>query len=162
MRRFHVHVSVSNLQESIRFYSTLFGIEPARVEADYAKWMLEDPFVNFAISQRQAKVGLDHLGFQVAEAVELHAAHGRLQAADATMVKQTDAACCYARSDKYWVTDPSGIAWETFRTLNSIPVFGADTHSGTPKALPESIAPSGERACCAPASGNSGNPGCCA
>jgi catechol 2,3-dioxygenase-like lactoylglutathione lyase family enzyme len=162
MKRFHVHVSVSNLQESIRFYSTLFGIEPARVEADYAKWMLDDPFINFAISQRQAKVGVDHLGFQVEEAVGLQAATARLQAADATMVKQTDAACCYARSDKYWVTDPSGIAWETFHTLDSIPVFGADTHLGKPEALPESSAASGEPVCCAPALGHSGSPGCCA
>jgi catechol 2,3-dioxygenase-like lactoylglutathione lyase family enzyme len=162
MKRFHVHVSVSNLQESIRFYSKLFGSEPARVEDDYAKWMLDDPFINFAISQRQAKVGLDHLGFQLAEAVELQAARGRLQAADATMVQQTNAACCYARSDKYWVTDPSGITWETFHTLDSIPVFGADTHSGQPDALPGTIAPSGEGACCAPELSNSGGPGCCA
>jgi catechol 2,3-dioxygenase-like lactoylglutathione lyase family enzyme len=161
MKRFHVHVSVSNLQDSIRFYSTLFGSEPARVEADYAKWMLSDPFINFAISQRQAKVGVDHLGFQVEEASALPVATERLQAADEAMVEQPDAACCYARSDKYWVTDPSGIAWETFHTFDSIPVFGADTHSRTPKAVPESIALSGERACCAPALSNSGSSGCC-
>ncbi len=162
MKRFHVHVSVSNLQESIRFYSTLFGSEPARVEADYAKWMLDDPFINFAISQRQARVGVDHLGFQVAEAVELQAATGRLQAADEAMVGQTDAACCYARSDKYWVTDPSGIAWETFHTLDSIPVFGADTQ--VDKAIPriQSVAPSGERACCGSSSTDSASAGCCA
>ncbi len=162
MKRFHVHMSVSNLQESIQFYSTLFGIEPARVETDCAKWMLDDPFINFAISQRQAKAGVDHLSVQVIDAVDLEAATGRLQAADATMVRQTDAACCYARSDKYWVSDPSGIAWETFHTLDSIPVFGADAHSGTPTVLPESVAPSAERACCAPAVRNSGSPGCCA
>jgi catechol 2,3-dioxygenase-like lactoylglutathione lyase family enzyme len=162
MKRFHVHVSVSDLPESIRFYSTLFGSEPARVEVDYAQWMLDDPFINFAISQRQAKAGLDHLGVQVAEADELQSATGRLQAADATMVKQINAACCYARSDKNWITDPSGIAWEIFHTLDSIPVFGADTHSGTPEALPKSIAPSGKRACCAPALGNAESPGCCA
>jgi len=162
MKRFHVHVLVGDLLESIGFYSRLFGIEPARVEANYAKWMLDDPFINFAISQRQAKVGLNNLGFQVAEAVESEATTGRLQAADATMVKQPNAACCYARSDKYWVTDPSGIAWETFHTLDAIPVFGADAYSGTPKALPEFIAPSGEHTCCAPALSNSGSPGCCA
>ena len=162
MKRFHVHVSVSNLQESIRFYSTLFGIEPVRVEVDYAKWMLDDPFINFAISQRQAKVGVDHLGFQVEEASELQAATGRLQAADEGMVEQTDAACCYARSDKYWVTDPSGIAWETFHTLESIPFFGADTQSGKAKPLSEPLQASGKHACGGSSSPNSASAGCCA
>jgi hypothetical protein len=162
MKRFHIHVSVSNLLESIRFYSTLFGSEPARVETDYAKWMLDDPFINFAISQRQAKGGVDHLGFQVAEAVELQTATGRLQAADATMVQQTNAACCYARSDKYWVTDPSGIAWETFHTLDSIPIFGVDTQSGKARPLSESIQASGERACCGSSSMDAASAGCCA
>lgn len=162
MKRFHVHVSVSNLQEGIRFYSTLFGSEPAHVEADYAKWMLEDPFINFAISQRQAKVGVDHLGFQVEDASELQTATGRLRAADERMVEQTDAACCYARSDKYWATDPSGIAWEMFHTLDSIPVFGADTQSGKAKPLSESIQASGKRACCGPLSTDFARAGCCA
>jgi catechol 2,3-dioxygenase-like lactoylglutathione lyase family enzyme len=161
MKRFHVHVSVGDLQESIRFYSTLFGVAPARVEVDYAKWMLEDPFINFAISQRQAKVGVDHLGFQVEDASKLQAATGRLQAADERMIEQADAACCYAKSDKYWVTDPSGIAWETFHTLDSIPIFGADTQSGKASPLSESAQASGKRACCGPSSTDSASAGCC-
>ena len=160
MKRFHVHVSVSNLQESIRFYSTLFGVEPARVEVDYAKWMLEDPFINFAISQRRAKVGVDHLGFQVEQAAELQAARGQLQAADEGITEQVDAACCYARSDKYWVTDPSGIAWETFHTLDSIPVFGADTQSEKAKPRSQFVAAPGERTCCGSSSTNSSGAGC--
>jgi catechol 2,3-dioxygenase-like lactoylglutathione lyase family enzyme len=162
MKRFHVHVSVGDLQESIRFYSTLFGVAPARVEVDYAKWMLEDPFINFAISQRQAKVGVDHLGFQVEDASKLQAATGRLQAADERMIEQADAACCYAKSDKYWVTDPSGVAWETFHTLESIPIFGADTQSDEAKPRSQPVAASGERACCGSSSTNSSSTGCCA
>ncbi|MBS0388553.1 MAG: glyoxalase/bleomycin resistance/dioxygenase family protein [Proteobacteria bacterium] len=127
MKRFHVHVSVDDLQAGIRFYSTLFAAQPARVESDYAKWMLEDPRINFAISQRDGKNGVDHLGLQVDEAAELRDLHGQLLAADAALVEQTAAACCYATSDKYWITDPAGVAWETFHTLGAIPVYGHDT-----------------------------------
>ena len=162
MNRFHVHVSVSNLQESIRFYLTLFGFAPARIEADYAKRMLQDPFINFAISQRQAKVGVDHLGCQVEAASELQAATGRLRAADERLGEQTDAHCCYAKSEKYWVTEPSGIAWETFHTLDSIPVFGADTQSDKAKPHSQSVAAAGERARCGSLSSSSGSTGCCA
>ena len=124
MKRFHVHVSVEKLDDSIRFYSSLFGAAPTVVQPDYAKWMLDDPRVNFAISQRGREPGVNHLGFQVDDDAELKAMHGQLEAADAGLVAQTDAACCYAVSDKYWVTDPQGVAWETFHTLDSIPVFG--------------------------------------
>lgn len=162
MKRFHVHVSVGDLQKSIRFYSTLFGVAPARVEVDYAKWMLDDPFINFAISQRQAKVGVDHLGFQVEDASELQAATGRLRAADESMVEQTDAACCYTRSGKYWVTDPSGVAWETFHTLDSISVYGANIHSNKAKPRSQSANSTDGRACCEPSSVNFGSTRCCA
>jgi lactoylglutathione lyase len=127
MKRFHIHVSVEDLARSIRFYSTLFGTEPSRVEPDYAKWMIEDPRVNFAISTCRQPVGVNHLGFQVDTADELREMHTQLTAADARLIQEDEQACCYARSDKYWVTDPTGIAWETFHTLGNIPVYGDDT-----------------------------------
>jgi catechol 2,3-dioxygenase-like lactoylglutathione lyase family enzyme len=126
MKRFHVHVSVPDLQQSIRFYSVLFGAEPSIVKTDYAKWMLDDPRLNFAISQRGADVGVNHLGFQVDSADELTALRTQVAAAEIAALDEPQAACCYARSDKYWITDPQGIAWETFHTLGEIPVFGQD------------------------------------
>jgi catechol 2,3-dioxygenase-like lactoylglutathione lyase family enzyme len=122
MKRFHIHVSVNDLAQSIRFYSTLFGAEPSRLEVDYAKWMLEDPRVNFAISTRGQPPGVNHLGFQVDSADELRGMHAQLQEADARLIQENEQVCCYARSDKYWVTDPSGISWETFHTLGNVPV----------------------------------------
>jgi catechol 2,3-dioxygenase-like lactoylglutathione lyase family enzyme len=127
MKRFHVHVSVPDLDSSIRFYSTLFGTEPAVVKGDYAKWMLEDPRVNFAISQRGGKAGLNHLGLQTDSDAELEVLNGRLQQADLTTHAEKETACCYARSNKYWVTDPTGIAWETFHTLGEVPTSTAKT-----------------------------------
>lgn len=124
MKRFHVHVAVDDLPESIRFYSTLFGAQPSVRESDYAKWMLEDPRVNFAISSRGREAGVNHLGFQVDTAAELTGMRAQLEAADQSLVEQTAIVCCYARSDKYWVTDPSGIAWETFHSLGAVPVYG--------------------------------------
>lgn len=127
MKRFHVNVSVNDLSESIRFYTALFATEPAVRKDDYAKWMLEDPRINFAISQRGYTVGVNHLGIQVDSGQELTSMRDQLTRADNALVEQENAACCYAHSDKYWVTDPSGIAWETFHTLDSIPIYGADT-----------------------------------
>lgn len=124
MKRLHVHVSVDNLADSIKFYSGMFASEPSVVKTDYAKWMLDDPRVNFAISQRGAEIGLNHLGIQVESPVELSEMQCRLGALQPGVEKEEDVACCYAKSDKYWVNDPSGIAWETFHTLDSIPVFG--------------------------------------
>jgi catechol 2,3-dioxygenase-like lactoylglutathione lyase family enzyme len=132
MKRFHVHVSVDDLGRSIPFYSKLFASEPAVQKADYAKWVLDDPRINFAISQRGHPVGVNHLGFQTDSDDELKAMHAQLEAADANLVLQTAEPCCYARSDKYWITDPAGIAWETFHTLESIPVYGEDTLTQTP------------------------------
>jgi catechol 2,3-dioxygenase-like lactoylglutathione lyase family enzyme len=127
MKRLHVHVSVKDLPASIRFYQTLFGAEPTVTQPDYAKWMLEDPRVNFAISTNRQPVGVNHLGFQVESDEELRAMRAQLEAADARMIEENEQPCCYAKSDKYWVTDPTGIAWETFHTLGSIPVYGKDT-----------------------------------
>lgn len=141
MKRFHVHVSVKNLSESIRFYEKLFGAEPSVTKTDYAKWMLDDPRINFAISQRGTGVGVNHLGFQVDSDEELKSLRSQAEQADLAAVNEGETACCYAKSDKYWIEDPQGIAWETFRTLGSIPVFGMDD-------APEAAA---ESACCVPA-----------
>jgi lactoylglutathione lyase len=141
MKRFHVHAHVEDLQASIAFYSKMFAAQPTRVESDYAKWMLEDPRTNFAISTRGDKVGVDHLGIQTDTEEELVALKTQAQAADMTLMDQGETSCCYARSDKYWVTDPQGIAWEQFHTLGNIPVF-SESQQTTP--APQASA------CCAP------------
>jgi catechol 2,3-dioxygenase-like lactoylglutathione lyase family enzyme len=127
MKRFHIHVSVADLKDSIRFYSQMFGAEPAVLKEDYAKWMLDDPRINFAISRDRQPIGVNHLGFQVDSDEELRGMQAQLEAADAAMIQENEQPCCYAKSDKYWVTDPTGIAWETFHSLSSIPVYGEDT-----------------------------------
>lgn len=124
MKRFHVHVSVNDLDANVRFYSTVFGVPPTVLRPDYAKWMLEDPRVNFAISQRGRKPGVDHLGMQVNSEQELGLLREQVAAAEIATLDQPNAQCCYARSDKYWITDPQGLAWETFHTLESSPLFG--------------------------------------
>ena len=141
MKRFHVHVAVHDLKQSIRFYSALFGAEPSVEKPDYAKWMLDDPRVNFAISTRGDKAGLDHLGIQAETGDELEEVGSRLAQADVSLQPQKGASCCYAKSDKYWTIDPQGVAWESFHTLDSVPVYGSDTKLkvGESKA-----------ACCAP------------
>ncbi|WP_042883988.1 ArsI/CadI family heavy metal resistance metalloenzyme [Cupriavidus necator] len=146
MKRFHVHVAVADLTNSIRFYAALFGAEPTVVKSDYAKWMLEDPRVNFAISQRGATIGLDHLGVQVESDQELAEMHDRLQRAALPVDAQIGTACCYARSDKYWTIDPQGIAWESYRTLSDIPVFSESRATDAKPAAEAS-------ACCTPVSG---------
>lgn len=124
MKRFHVHISVENLEESVAFYSGMFGESPVVRKEDYAKWMLDDPKINLAISRRGLKSGLDHLGVQVESEEELADVNRRLENAGLPVAEQTGASCCYARSDKYWTVDPQGIAWEAFHTLSGIPVFG--------------------------------------
>jgi catechol 2,3-dioxygenase-like lactoylglutathione lyase family enzyme len=131
MKRFHVHLGVPDLAASIHFYSGLFGMAPTVQKADYAKWMLDDPRVNFAISQRGGTPGLNHLGLQAESADELAGIRARFESADAaTTLAEPGARCCYAKSDKHWVTDPQGIAWEAFHSLDSIPVFGAEVSNG--------------------------------
>ena len=142
MKRFHVHVSVEDLDANVRFYSTVFGLAPAVLKDDYAKWMLDDPRVNFAISKRGARSGLDHLGVQVDSDEELAGLRRQVEQAEIAALDQTGASCCYARSDKYWITDPQGIAWETFHTLDSIPMFGENTRL----SITDAGAP-----CCGPA-----------
>jgi catechol 2,3-dioxygenase-like lactoylglutathione lyase family enzyme len=156
MKRFHVHAHVEDLQASIAFYSKLFAAEPARVESDYAKWMLEDPRLNFAISTRGGKPGVDHLGFQTDSEEELAQLKARAQAADMALLDEGETSCCYARSEKHWVTDPQGIAWEHFHTLGNIPVFNeraasegsACCASTGPRGKPLDIAVKPASSCC--------------
>ncbi len=123
MKRLHIHLSVDDLAKNIAFYHALFGSEPTVVHDDYAKWMLDDPRVNFAISTRGEKSGLDHLGIQVDEEKELAELKRQLEATQANIETQEGTACCYAESNKHWVMDPQGIAWESFHTLKDIPTF---------------------------------------
>ena len=166
MKRFHAHVHVDDLAQSIAFYSKLIAAAPTRVEADYAKWMLEDPRVNFAISTRGAKPGLDHFGMQTDDAQELAELKARAEAADMALLDEGNTTCCYARSEKHWVTDPQGIAWEHFHTLGDIPVFNEAAPSsaagacGTPAAAaPAPAAP--RAACCGPATATNSKTSCC-
>lgn len=154
MKRLHVHVAVENLADSIAFYSELFAAEPTVTKLDYAKWMLDDPRVNFAVSARGAALGVDHLGMQVESDAELAEVHARLAPMHDEVEEQLGIACCYARSDKYWVTDPQGIAWETFHSLESIPLFGNNPEDGAEvSACCAPTAPAKEETpaiCCAP------------
>jgi catechol-2,3-dioxygenase len=140
MKRFHVHLHVDDLAKSVAFYSKLFAAEPTRVETDYAKWMIDDPALNFAISTRGAEAGVDHLGIQTDDVAELGRLKARAQAADMALEDEGATTCCYARSEKHWVTDPQGIAWEHFHTLGDIPLFR--------EAAPDAASAS---ACCTPA-----------
>lgn len=142
MKRFHVHLHVEDLAHSVAFYSKLFASAPTRTEADYAKWMLDDPRVNFAISTRGSAPGVDHLGMQTDDAAELAELKQRAEAADMALLAEGETSCCYARSEKHWVTDPQGIAWEHFHTLGDIAMFR------------EAAPASSDSACCAQAPGH--------
>lgn len=137
MKRMHVHVSVKDLAVSIDFYRNLFGAEPTVIKDDYAKWMLDDPRVNFAISTRADSTGVNHLGIQTDSDEELTDIEARVASAGLSVREESNAQCCYARSDKHWLTDPQGVVWEAFHTLDDIPTYGGQRSSGT--------------ACCAPA-----------
>jgi catechol 2,3-dioxygenase-like lactoylglutathione lyase family enzyme len=162
MKRLHVHVAVDDLQKSIGFYSTLFAAEPAVVKPDYAKWMLEDPRVNFAISARGRAAGVDHLGIQVENDDELAEVYDRLKRAEAPVLEVGGTTCCYAKSEKSWVIDPQGVAWETFHTTGESTVYGdgslgrlrAMASGGcggdAPKAADQPAASKAATSCCAP------------
>lgn len=154
MKRFHVHVAVDDLSRSIAFYSAMFGEKPSLVKPDYAKWMLEDPRVNFAISHRGQKAGVNHLGIQAEDDAELEAVHANLRRADTAVLAEKNAHCCYARSDKYWVTDPQGIAWESFHSLGSVPVYGSDHAPPLEQASRCGRNEAGAASCCAPSEAN--------
>jgi len=152
MKRMHVNLSVNDLDASITFYNSLFDSEPDVVKADYAKWMLDDPRVNFAITTRGTHKGIDHLGIQVENGNELDEVYGRLKNASAPMIEEGATTCCYAESEKSWIFDPEGIAWETFLTHGESPVYGSDTIRNKEDGS----------ACCTPAQA-AGKPGssCC-
>jgi catechol 2,3-dioxygenase-like lactoylglutathione lyase family enzyme len=149
MKRLHVHVSVRDLERSIRFYSQLFAAEPTVRKADYARWMLEDPRVNFAISQRDGRPGVQHLGIQVEDRAELAEVHSRLVRAEGRVIEQGETTCCYAQSEKSWIDDPQGIQWETFLTTGQSTEYGTDeirpgpaTQTATPCCSPSCCASS--------------------
>jgi predicted enzyme related to lactoylglutathione lyase len=145
MKRLHVHVAVENLPHSIGFYSALFATQPAVVKTDYAKWMLDDPRVNFAISTRGREPGLDHLGIQVENAEELQEVYARLRNAGGNVIEQGQTACCYAKSEKSWIDDPAGIAWETFLTSGESTNYGDGSGERGPRVAHEK-----QGACCVP------------
>jgi catechol 2,3-dioxygenase-like lactoylglutathione lyase family enzyme len=150
MKRMHIHISVDDLARSTAFYSQLFGASPSVQKPDYAKWMLDDPRVNFAISQRGEMPGLNHLGIQAENDGELTEIKTRLDAAGMAVLTETGTTCCYAKSDKHWVQDPSGIAWETYRTLDSAPTFSAPNAASpccVPSAETVSFAPRKKASC---------------
>ena len=124
MKRLHVHVAVDDLDRSVGFYSTLFATEPTVIKPDYAKWMLDDPRVNFAISARGVKAGVEHLGIQVEDSSELAEVYARIARSDAPVVEEGATTCCYAKSEKSWVTDPQGVVWETFLTQGESTTYG--------------------------------------
>lgn len=150
MKRLHIHVGVTNLTDSIKFYSALFGAAPVKSKPDYAKWMLDNPHVNFAISTRSGKIGVDHLGIQVDNGAELGELRNQLSKANLSTHADGETTCCYAKSEKSWVEDPSGIAWEAYHTMEDAQIFSAN-----------SLEPE-ESACCAPAKKEAAtNTSCC-
>ena len=143
MKRFHVHVAVEDLKQSIGFYSTLFAAEPSVIQTDYAKWMLDDPRVNFAISTRGRQPGLDHLGIQAESCDELQEIYGRLSKAGENIIEQGQTSCCYAKSEKSWIDDPAGISWETFHTTGESTDYGDGSGESVARVAHE-------KSCCAP------------
>ncbi|QID16653.1 glyoxalase/bleomycin resistance/dioxygenase family protein [Nitrogeniibacter mangrovi] len=162
MKRFHVHLAVDDLDANIAFYTQLFGLPPSKQEADYAKWMLDDPRVNFAISARGHAPGVNHFGMQAETAEGLAELKAQAGAASAgAVLDQGETVCCYAKSEKHWVTDPQGLAWEHFTTLGTSVTFGDDSVSAAGACcVPE--APAAAAGCCAPAPAESApKSGCC-
>lgn len=167
MKRFHIHIAVENIETSIDFYSKLFGRQPTKQQDDYAKWMLESPRINFAISSRGHAVGLNHFGFQVDSAEELVELKKLADSASpGEVLNQGEAACCYSKSEKHWTIDPQGLAWEHFHTMSDVLEFGNDTvnQAGTcciPVRGSELDAPSAKAACCIPNSSSVTEGACC-
>ncbi|MBX2823172.1 MAG: glyoxalase/bleomycin resistance/dioxygenase family protein [Gammaproteobacteria bacterium] len=146
MKRLHIHIGVDDLAQGISFYSAFFSTEPAKIKSDYAKWQLDDPRLNFAISTRSGRRGVDHLGIQVDQAAELNALRTQLSASGLTTADDGETECCYARSDKSWIQDPAGTAWEIYTTMDDAELFHSPTQST-------------DQVCCTPES--KGTPGCC-
>jgi catechol 2,3-dioxygenase-like lactoylglutathione lyase family enzyme len=148
MKRLHVHVSVDDLDQAIGFYAALFAARPSVVKTDYAKWMLEDPRVNFAISARGRTAGIDHLGIQVENKDELTDVYARLRQAGGRVTEQGATTCCYAKSEKSWIDDPAGVAWETFLTTGESTDYGDGTGERAPRIAHDA-------SCCAPQAASS-------
>jgi hypothetical protein len=163
MKRLHVHVSVEDIAQSVRFYSTLFAADPAVTKADYAKWMLDDPCVNFAISTRSGETGVDHLGIQVETPGELHEVYGRLRQADRPVLEEGATTCCYAKSEKSWITDPQGLSWETFLTSGESTVYGDSVDLGPIRTVSGACCMPETRqgACCDPKPELAADAACC-
>jgi len=166
MKRMHIHIAVDELKESIGFYSTIFGNPPSTEREDYAKWDVDDPAVNFAISKRGHSTGINHLGIQVESEDELAEIAQRLDKAEISSSSQERASCCYAHSNKHWAMDPQGIAWESFLSLGSIPIFGEDTktdpeNESSACCIPLNTSQDSDEgaACCVPNAGDVN--GCC-
>ena len=156
MKRLHIHVGVENIEQAIPFYSALFGAEPVKTKADYAKWLLDDPRVNFAISTRARTKGVDHLGIQVDDDAELTGLRERIEAAELPATHEGETVCCYAKSDKTWVQDPAGIAWEAYRTMEDAQIYGKNpVLSESACCTPET---KGTSNCCEPSQATAG---CC-
>ncbi len=153
MKRLHLHVSVDDLSQSIRFYTALFAAEPAVIKTDYAKWMLDDPRVNFAISTRGEEKGVDHLGIQVESQDELREVYARLRQADRPVLEEGATTCCYANSEKSWIADPQGLSWETFLTNGESTVYGDSVDLGPIRTA--------STACCPPNPQSSADTSCC-
>ncbi|GAB4291354.1 MAG: ArsI/CadI family heavy metal resistance metalloenzyme [Methylophaga sp.] len=163
MKRMHIHVGVDDIAESVKFYSALFGAKPDKQKADYAKWMLDDPRVNFAISTRSGKKGLDHLGFQVDDEMELNQMRAQLREADIGLFDEGETVCCYAASDKSWLQDPAGIAWEAYQTMGDAQLFSEKTAASdsvccSPVSIP--VVEAGSAASCCDTS-DKNDSGCC-
>jgi hypothetical protein len=156
MKRMHIHVGVDSLDQGIRFYSALFGAAPVKTKIDYAKWMLDDPCINFAISTRAGKTGVDHLGLQVDEDSELEELRERFKRSDLSVFDEGETACCYARSDKSWVMDPAGVAWEAYKTMEDMQLFGASEPAPATDRKPGEV--TAQPPCCAPPTTKAG---CC-
>lgn len=158
MKRFHVHVGVTSLDQSIAFYSALFGQQPSVTKSDYAKWMLDDPRINFAISEKcGAAKGIEHLGLQVEDQAELGEVYAALKAADRPVLEEGATTCCYAQSEKSWIADPDGVVWEAFLTTGDSTVYG-----GNPELAQLASANAAANACCAPAPQSApASAGCC-
>ena len=146
MKRLHIHIGVENIEQALPFYTTLFGADPVKTKPDYAKWLLDDPCVNFAISTRPSKKGVDHLGIQVDGNGELDEVRGRIKSAGLPAFDEGETVCCYAKSDKTWVQDPAGVAWETYRTMEDAEIYGKNPVMS-------------DSACCTPET--KGTPNCC-
>ena len=151
MKRFHIHIGVKDLEKSVQFYSTLFGQKPIKQKADYAKWLLDDPRLNFAISTRSEELGVNHLGIQVENEKELSEITERLKSADLGVYDEGETTCCYAKSNKAWVQDPAGVAWEAYQNMGDADVFSEDKSTG---------ADDDTSSCCAPESDSDESP-CC-